>query len=172
MLLGALVLSLASHIAVMAQVAPAPGATMDTTRLRSKTVKPKPDTQQEDGLSDIITLAAYHAITSGGPIIICESVPTYQKRNKKDSLPLFVQEHLHWPVIGQQIDVEGRVFVSFVVGTDGNVYRTKIVKGLYPDFDTEALRAVQFLSGHFSPAVCGGVARPHEMVVPVSFFLN
>ncbi|WP_366671508.1 energy transducer TonB [Hymenobacter taeanensis] len=114
-------------------------------------------------------LADYHAVASGGPIVICESVPAYQKRNKKDSLPLFVQEHLHWPVIGGRVDVEGRVFVSFVVGTDGNVYRAKIVKGLHPDFDAEALRAVQLLSGHFSPAICGGIARPYEMVVPVLF---
>ncbi|WP_460622697.1 energy transducer TonB [Hymenobacter tenuis] len=130
-------------------------------------------TLQKDGLSDTITLADYESAYKRGTIpMLCEVMPAYIKRNKKDSLPRFIQENLHWPAIGLRMDIGGKVFVSFVVGIDGNVYHTKILKSLHPDFDAEALRAVQLLSGRFSPAVCGGVARPHEMVVPVSFFLN
>ncbi|GAB3231669.1 hypothetical protein GCM10027346_18310 [Hymenobacter seoulensis] len=136
-------------------------------------MKPKVITPQKDGLSDGVTLADYESVYKRGTIpMLCEVMPAYIKRHKKDSLPRFIQENLHWPAIGLRMDIGGKVFVSFMVGTDGNVYHTKILKLLHPDFDAEALRAVQLLSGRFSPAVCGGVERPHEMVVPVSFLLN
>lgn len=126
----------------------------------------------EDGLSGVITFETYRAIGEGGPVMICEVMPTYLKRNKEENLLLFIRQHVQWPENGEMICVEGRVFVSFIVGTDGRVYRTKVRKGIHPLFDADALRVVQLLNGYFSSAICGGIAQPHEMVVPVSFSLE
>ncbi|WP_185816800.1 energy transducer TonB [Hymenobacter metallilatus] len=126
----------------------------------------------EDGLSGVITFETYRAIGKGGPVTMCEVMPAYIKRNKKDSLQRFILENTRWADPTGKMCIDGRVFVSFTVGPDGQVYRTKVLKGMHPLFDAEALRVVQLLSGHFSSAICGGVALAHEMVVPVSFFLN
>lgn len=147
-------------------------ATVDTAGLRSRPLESKSEPLAEDGLSGVITFETYRTIGQDGPVMICEVMPTYLKRNKKDNLLLFIRQHVQWPENGGMICVEGRVFVSFVVGTDGKVYRTKVLKGIHPAFDAEAVRVVQLLNGHFSPAICGGIARPHEMVVPVSFSLE
>ncbi|AHJ99610.1 energy transducer TonB [Hymenobacter swuensis] len=141
----------------------------DTVGLRSKPLELKIEPLAEDGLSGVITLETYQAIGKGGPVMICEVMPTYLKRNKKDNLLLFIQQNVQWPSMGLRMQVEGKVHVSFIVGTDGKVYRTKVLKGIHPAFDAEALRVVQLLNGHFSPAICGGIARPHEMVFPVYF---
>ncbi|MBT9392022.1 energy transducer TonB [Hymenobacter sp. NST-14] len=121
----------------------------------------------EDGLTDIVTFETYRAIGHGGPVMICEELPTYRARNRKDNLGLFIQQNLRWPHTRE--DVEGRIHVSFIVGPDGQVYRAKVLNKLHPLFDAEALRVVQLLSGHLTPAACGGKDRPHEMVVPVTF---
>ena len=147
-------------------------ATVDTVGLRSRPLELKTKPLAEDGLSGVITLETYQAIGKGGPVMLCEVMPTYLKRNKKDNLLLFIQQNVQWPSMGLRMQVEGKVHVSFIVGTDGKVYRANVLKGIHPVFDAEALRVVQLLNGHFSPAVCGGIARPHEMVVPVYFALK
>ena len=145
---------------------------VDTVGLRSRPLELKIEPLAEDGLSGVITLETYQAIGKGGPVMICEVMPTYLKRNKKDNLLLFIQQNVQWPSMGLRMQVEGKVHVSFVVGTDGKVYRTKVLKGIHPAFDAEALRVIQLLNGHFSPAICGGIARPHEMVIPIYFALK
>ncbi|MCA8833212.1 energy transducer TonB [Hymenobacter pini] len=79
---------------------------------------------------------------------------------------------MEWPAITGPLNVNGWVFVSFVVDTDGQVYQAQVRKGIHPLFGAEALRIVKLLNGRFSLAICGGVARAHEMVAPVSFFRN
>ncbi|RFP66812.1 TonB family protein [Hymenobacter lapidiphilus] len=161
-----LCLLLLSSISAAAQKAMGVFGPVDTVVLRNRPAATLSD--EKDGLYEVITSESYQAIVSGGAgLVICDELPTYQKRNRKDNLALFIQQNLRYP--SPRICVDGRVFVSFIVGNDGRVYRAKVLKGLHPLFDTEALRVIQLLSGHFTPAVCGGRARPHEMVLPVVF---
>jgi hypothetical protein len=57
---------------------------VDTVGLRSRPLELKIEPLAEDGLSGVITLETYQAIGKGGPVMICEVMPTYLKRNKKD----------------------------------------------------------------------------------------
>ncbi|MET4105777.1 TonB family protein [Hymenobacter sp. UYP22] len=147
-------------------------ATIDTVGLRGRPLELKTEPLAEDGVSGIITSETYRTIGKGGPVTICEVMPAYIKRNKKDNLLLFIQQNIRWPSMGLRMQVEGKVLISFIVDTDGNAYRFKVIKGLHPAFDAEALRVAQLLNGCFSPALCGGIARAHEVVVPVYFALK
>ncbi|SDY17589.1 energy transducer TonB [Hymenobacter psychrophilus] len=169
-----LYLLLLSGLPVAAQVVEpyrVPQAGIDTVGLHSKSAHPPAVVlDEDDGLYDVITAETYWAIAHGGPVMICEELPTYRARNRKDSLGLFIQQNLRWP--NPRLCIDGRLFVSFIVGVDGQVYRAKVLNKLHPLFDAEALRVVQLLSGHLTPAVCSGKARPHEMVVPVTFWIQ
>ena len=158
-----LCLLLLSGLPAAAQTVPP----VDTTGLYSGSATPSTASAPEDGLTNIITLETYRAINHGGPLMICEELPVYRARNRKDNLALFIQQNLRWP--NARLCVEGRILVSLIVGPNGQVYRAKVLNKLHPLFDAEALRVAQLLSGHLTPAVCGGKARPHEMVVPVTF---
>lgn len=69
-------------------------ATVDTAGLRSRPIESKSEPLAEDGLSGVITFETYHAIGKGGPVMICEVMPSYPKRNRKDNLLLFIRQHV------------------------------------------------------------------------------
>lgn len=63
----------------------------------------------------------------------------------------------------------GQVYVEFVVGSQGNITSTRIVKSLDPACDTEALRAVAALP-RWEPGRQNGQPTAVRFTVPVSFF--
>lgn len=159
-------------LTAIAQVAPVvPNAVVDTIGLRSQSAKIKANVLHDSRLPSA-TPAEAGSARGIVPIMVCEVVPAYKKRNRKDSLLLFVKENLQWPDKTGRMCIDGRVYVSFVVGEKGQVYDAKVLKGLHPLFDAEALRVVQLLDGHFTPALCGGVAKAHEYFLPVFFSLK
>lgn len=62
----------------------------------------------------------------------------------------------------------GKVLVQFVVGPQGNIISTRIVKGFDPACDTEALRAVAALP-RWQPGLQNGQPTAVRFVIPVTF---
>jgi TonB family protein len=63
---------------------------------------------------------------------------------------------------------EGAVFVSFVVKADGTIADTKVVKGISPEVDWEAMRVVGLLT-EWRPGEQNGEKVDMRMVIPVKF---
>lgn len=76
-----------------------------------------------------------------------------------------VAAHTHYPATATKT---GRVFVSFLVTKTGEIADAKVIEGLEPVLDAEAVRVVNSL-GRFTPASDNGrpVAIPYTL--PVSF---
>jgi outer membrane biosynthesis protein TonB len=76
-----------------------------------------------------------------------EAAPVYKGVSKKsggpEGLMRFIRQNLRWPTEAPQEG--GRVFVSFVVDASGSIRDAKVMKGLHPAMDIEALRVVQLL---------------------------
>jgi TonB family protein len=68
-------------------------------------------------------------------------------------------------------DLEGRVFVTFIVGKDGLMREARIVKGMGQPLDAETLRVVQALPA-FTPGRQGGKAVAVSFTLPVIFKRN
>ena len=64
--------------------------------------------------------------------------------------------------------IAGKVYVRFVVDTDGTVKNLEIARGLSPANDAEAIRVVS-LFPNFTPGYEGGKVRKTPMVVPIVF---
>ncbi|WP_166648107.1 energy transducer TonB [Hymenobacter sp. UV11] len=62
----------------------------------------------------------------------------------------------------------GQVFVQFVVGPQGNITSTRIVKGFDPACDAEALRAVAALP-RWQPGLQNGQPAAVRFVIPITF---
>src|SRR6476661_518450 len=73
-----------------------------------------------------------------------EQMPTAPGGRNVADLVAYIQKRLVWPKQAQYI--EGRVFVNFTVGTDGQVTDAKILRGLHPTLDAEVLRVVRGLT--------------------------
>lgn len=55
---------------------------------------------------------------------------------------LYVNQVLDYPKQSMDAGIQGRVALSFEVDADGSISNIKVIKGVHPDLDAEALRAV------------------------------
>ena len=68
-------------------------------------------------------------------------------------------------------DASGRVIVQFVIGKDGTVKDPKVVRGIDPELDEEALRLVRNMP-KWKPGKQKGVVVNVKYVLPVMFRLQ
>jgi len=52
---------------------------------------------------------------------------------------------MKYPASARRMNIEGKVFVSFVIDADGRITEAAILKGISADCDKEALRVVQMM---------------------------
>jgi len=68
--------------------------------------------------------------------------------------------------------VTGAVYVQFTVDSSGKTKDFKVVKGLHPEVDREAVRAIESLNYAFEPARQSGVIVESRLVMPIRFLLT
>lgn len=79
-----------------------------------------------------------------------------------------ISQTVAYPTEAMQQRLEGRVFVQFVVGTTGAIQQAKVVRGVHPQLDSAAVRAVKALPA-FSPGKQLGRAVPVAFTLPITF---
>ena len=87
------------------------------------------------------------------------------------ALRKFIANAIKYPVIAQENGVQGKVYVSFVVGKDGSVSDARIIRGIDPSLDKEALRVVNSLP-IWKPGKQRGEPVRVSFSVPISFVLQ
>ncbi len=69
-------------------------------------------------------------------------------------------------------NIEGKVVVGFTVGTDGAMSDFRIIKGVDPLLDAEALRVVRSITVRWKPGENGGKPVACAFALPIEFKLN
>ncbi len=87
------------------------------------------------------------------------------------ALRKYLAENIVYPEMALENNLQGTVYVKFVVGKDGNVSLAEIVKGVDPALDNEALRVVKKLP-KFIPAEQRGKPVRMWYTLPVKFTLT
>ncbi len=64
---------------------------------------------------------------------------------------LYVNQVLDYPKQSMDAGIQGRVALSFEVDADGSISNIKVIKGVHPDLDAEALRAVSECAKQLNP---------------------
>ncbi|WP_420582595.1 energy transducer TonB [Reichenbachiella sp.] len=82
----------------------------------------------------------------------------------------YIQTDMQYPDTAKAANVEGRVFVEYVIEKDGSVSSAKILKSLNEDCDKEALRLISN-SVKWSPGKIDGKAVRVKMALPLNFKL-
>jgi protein TonB len=77
---------------------------------------------------------------------------------------------IKYPKIAQNIGIEGRVHVQFIIDKQGKVINPEIIRGVHPDLDAEVLRVIKLV--RFSPGVQNGTLVKVKMVQSVNFKLK
>ena len=76
-----------------------------------------------------------------------------------------------YPAEAAKQGIQGKVYVSFVVGSDGEVVNAKIARGVHPLLDAEALRVINQLP-KWTPGTQKGMPVAVSYTVPISFLLQ
>jgi TonB family protein len=87
----------------------------------------------------------------------------------------YVAEHLTYPESMKAARIEGKVYVTFAITTNGYVAEVRITKSLNPSADQAALDVVNSLNenvGKWTPGTKEGIPVTMDMVLPISFVLG
>lgn len=82
----------------------------------------------------------------------------------------FLVKNLHYPAEARKNNVQGKVYLNFVVEKDGSLSDIKVVRGLGSGCDEEAVRAVK-LSPKWTPGTQDGRVVRQHYTMPISFTL-
>lgn len=102
------------------------------------------------------------------PVVI-EAMPQYPGGDA--AMYRYLSQQLRYPAQAASKGLQGRVFVTFVVGADGKVSEARVVRKVNHMLDSEALRGVQGLHQFVSPAKVKGEAVAMRFLLPVNFVL-
>ncbi len=80
----------------------------------------------------------------------------------------FIAENIKYPVIAKENRVQGRVYVEFVVNEKGAVTNPRVMRGVDPNLDREALRVVQAMP-NWKPGKQRNKAVKVSITLPVNF---
>lgn len=100
-----------------------------------------------------------------------EVLPMFRGSTDRADFEKFIYQMIKYPVVAQENGIQGRVTVKFTIDTDGVVNDAKILKGVDPYLDKEALRVIKS-SPKWLPAKQNGMAVPYSIVVSVVFRLQ
>ena len=80
----------------------------------------------------------------------------------------FIKENLKYPEDAANYGIQGRVIVNFVVDKDGSISDIKVVRGVHPSLDAEAVRVVKLMP-KWKPAENRGKPVRTKYMLPVFF---
>ncbi len=84
----------------------------------------------------------------------------------------FLNQNLRYPENARLASVQGQVWVSFIVCTDGTLCDYMVIKGVQSDIDREALRVVKKMSGRWTSGIQRGKKVRVKYNLPINFTLN
>ncbi|WP_346855127.1 energy transducer TonB [uncultured Draconibacterium sp.] len=87
------------------------------------------------------------------------------------ALRKYIANAIKYPVIAQENGIQGKVYVTFVVGKTGQVTNASIARGVDPSLDKEALRVVNALPP-WKPGKQRGKPVNVSYTVPINFVLQ
>ena len=83
----------------------------------------------------------------------------------------FLRNNMHYPEKAKRNNIQGKVFISFVVEKDGSLTNIKVSKGASEDLDAEALRVIK-ASPNWNPGTQNGKPVRVAYTMPLSFSLQ
>lgn len=105
------------------------------------------------------------------PFLVVEDMPTFNGKEAAIGFREYVGKNLKYPDVAQENGIQGTVFISFVVEPTGSVTNVKVLRGVDPALDKEAIRIVQS-SPKWSPGKQRGKSVRVSFTFPIKFQLN
>lgn len=82
----------------------------------------------------------------------------------------YISQNVKYPESAVKAHIQGKVFVAFLVQEDGSLNNVKVVRGLTPEIDSEAVRVIK-ASPNWIPGKANGRNVRQQFTVPINFGL-
>ena len=161
---------------------------------KDEEVKPEEEMKNQDDLQKTkTTIGAFNVQGNdevGGEVLkakeeIAQPEPPKEEENKvfdvveeqpsfpggQGALMSWLSENIKYPVIAAENGVQGRVIVQFVVSKTGSISDVKVVRGVDPSLDREAVRVVSAMP-KWTPGRQNGTTVNVRYTLPVTFRLQ
>ena len=87
------------------------------------------------------------------------------------SVQKWIAKTVKYPMIAQENNIQGKVFVQFVIEKDGSVSDVKVARSVDPSLDKEAIRVVKAMP-KWKPGKQRGKPVRVSYTVPINFQLQ
>lgn len=147
----------------------------DQEELKDKVVATETVKGNTDNPADLAGLEpgegtkAVEEVVETKPYTYVEQMPVFP--GGQEALLSYIAKNIKYPPMALRNQVEGRVFIKFVVGPDGSVTNAEVQKGIGAGCDEESLRVIKNLP-RFTPGKQNGRAVPVYFTVPVTFAIK
>lgn len=161
---------------------------------KDEDVKPEEEMKNQDELQKTkTTIGAFNVVGNdevGGEVLkakeeIAQPEPPKEEENKvfdvveenpsfpggQAALMQWLNENIKYPVIAAENGIEGRVIVQFVVSKTGSISDVRVVRGVDPSLDKEAVRVVSNMP-NWTPGRQNGTTVNVRFTLPVTFRLQ
>jgi len=108
-------------------------------------------------------------VDTGQVFMMVEKMPEYPGGLK--TLMHYLATNIHYPEQAKKGNIQGRVFINFIVEKDGSISHVKVLKGIGYGCDKEAVRAVENMPP-WTPGMQKGKPVRVSFNLPVKFTLE
>ena len=98
--------------------------------------------------------------------IMCYDVEEFS--DPWDALKYYILDHIQYPQEALKQGIKGTVYIELHIGKDGNVSQERIVRGVHPLLDEEALRVAREIP-RWKPALVDGKTVDETYVISIPF---
>lgn len=105
------------------------------------------------------------------PFVVVEQMPSFGPGGIDEFRNNYISKNLKYPDVAAENGIQGRVYINFVVEPDGRVTNVKVVRGVDPSLDKEAVRVVSS-SPKWKPGMQRGKPVRVQFTIPIIFVLQ
>ena len=100
------------------------------------------------------------------PVVSADMMPSFPGGDA--ALMRWLGQNIRYPADAMENGIQGRVFVRFTVDKNGNIHDPKVIRGVDPSLDREALRVINAMP-RWIPGKNNGRAVAVYLTLPVTF---
>ena len=123
----------------------------------------------DENAVDIADLDKHQVIVDDPVLVSVEEMPQFPGGDEE--LMKYIGSNLKYPTVAQEMGIEGRVALRFVVNKNGEVGNVEVLRSLDPLCDKEAVRVIKGMP-RWIPGRQGGRAVAVYYTIPILFKLN
>ncbi len=103
--------------------------------------------------------------------LVVEEMPGFNGGDANTEFRKYVGQNMKYPEVAAENGIQGRVFVQFVIEADGRLSNVRVIRGVDPALDKEAIRVIEN-SPRWNPGKQRGKPVRVSYTFPITFVLQ